>query len=140
MKLTMSEARYNDLVYLTLKKNLFEPMFGENASPRECDIRICMQLGCPELMKTAGLTAAILSPNEVSGRSHTKILDIDTDAVFETITVYMEEHWLKQELDVAFGRPNVRDEMLKFFNEGIIPAIQSVPEEECAITIEKPNG
>ena len=80
---TMSEARYNDLIYMTLKKLFFEP-WGMN--PRECDIRVCMQMGYRPMLDKAGPMAGILLPDEVSPRSHESTYDIDTDkALVESI-------------------------------------------------------
>jgi hypothetical protein len=124
--MNMSEARFNDLVYLTLKKLYFEPIFGIGASPRGCDIRICMNLSCPSMIKS--INAAILLPNEIAPRSHTIFYNIDTDKVFDECKDYMENHWLKQEISENWLK-SAKD----YYNEEIIRAAMSVSEEECGI-------
>ncbi len=86
-KLRMSEARYNDLVYLTLRYAYFMPVWGEEAAPRECDIRICMDMG---MGKT---TSPILMPNERSGRRHDVEVEVDLDKVRDVCLDYLEQHW-----------------------------------------------
>lgn len=129
----MTEARYNDLVYLTLKKLWFEPIF--NSSPRECDIRVCMQMGNKIMLEQAVPNAAILLQNEFAPKSKTEY-EIDTDLVFYECKDYVENHWLKTTTDEVFGRP-IGEEFMKFYVECIIPSVMSVDEDKCAIVLEE---
>lgn len=122
----MSEARLNDLVYLTLKKLFFESV-GFN--PRECDIRICMDLTCKERIKS--VMASILLPNEVSGRSHDVFYEVDPDACFEECMDYLEDHWMKQTFDEASGEEGTRSKMKAWYLENIVPCIMELEEEKC---------
>jgi len=114
----ISEARFNDLVYMTLKEFFFQPSMS--GSPRECDIIICMDLIC----QTSD------NPYEKSRRSHTVFYDVDTDKCFDECLDYVEGHWIKQSIDEFYGKP-VRAEMKKWYDENLVPAILSVPEELC---------
>lgn len=127
----ISEARYNDMVYLFLKKCFFEPIFGEGHGPRECDIRVCMQMGHKEMLKNAPPSAMILSPTEIAPKSHEKLLDVDTDEVFNECINYMEDHWMKMTVEESSGEPDVKTKMKDFFEKEIIPAIMDLPEEKC---------
>lgn len=99
MTTKMSEARFNDLVYMILKKMFFEPCIGEGNSPRECDIRVCMNMSQPKMMTGKNpLLASILSPTEISPRSHEIFYDIDFDVVLKKCRNYMEDHWFKQKM------------------------------------------
>jgi hypothetical protein len=126
----MSEARLNDLVYLTLKRQWFEQMFGEGTSPREADIRVCMNMAVP-LTNTKGTMAAILLPDEKAPKSHDAIYEVDPEAVFDACVFYMEDHWCKQKIEDASGNPNAREEFKKDFNEVILPAVLAAKEEDC---------
>ena len=130
----ISEARLNDLCYLTLKKFFFE---GMDMSPRGCDIRVCMNLAAPGTLLSLEnpMMAAILLPNEVPPSSHEKFHDVDTDKVFEVCVKYMEDHWLKQTIEEAFGSETVRTEMLEFYS-GIVDAVMGIPEDQCAVVEE----
>lgn len=126
--LKMSEARYNDLVYLTLKKLFFEPVFGEESSPRGCDIRVCMELASDEMMMQLahrGVLSAILSPTEVAPTSHTQLYDIDTERVFDVCVDYISNHWAKQEPD-----PKAIVEFKELYKK-IVETVMQVPEEKC---------
>jgi len=131
----MSEARLNDVVFILLKYGFFQPMFGENAAPRECDIRICMDLSCPE--RITSIASAILLPDEVAPKSHTTMYDVDTDRVFDETVSYMEDHWLKMSAAEASGNPNIRDDMRKWFDD-ILPSLMEVPEDLCAVVRGEP--
>ena len=121
----MSEARLNDLVYLTLGKLFFE---GMKMMPRECDIRVCMDMTCKERMTVA---SAILLPNEVAGKSHDIFYEVDVDACFDECVSYMEDHWMKQTVDDAFGEEGTRDKMKAWYKEYIVPSVLGLPEEQC---------
>ena len=118
MKIT--EARLNDFVYLTLKKLFFEA-WGMN--PRECDIRICMDLTCKE--RITSVQQAILSPNEVAGKSHDITYEVEPEAIFSECVDYMEGHWIKQQIP-----KKERRKMRKFFDD-FVPCVMAVPEEQC---------
>jgi hypothetical protein len=137
MVVKISEARYNDLVYASLKKLYFEPIFGHGGCPRGCDIRVCMQMGCQNMLLNAGPAAMILRPDEVPPNSHTILLEVDTDTVFKEIVNYMEDHWLKQTTEEAFGCELAKKEMKEYFETQIIPCIMGVPEEQCGPQEEK---
>lgn len=126
----MSEARLNDLTYMALRHLFFVPMFGEGAVPRECDIRICMDMACPEERATS-LQQAILWPNEVSGRSHEISYEVDTDRVLEEVIGYMEDHWLKQTMAEAYKDPDARAKAERFYREEIVRVVMETPEEKC---------
>jgi hypothetical protein len=130
----MSEARYNDLVYVTLKRFYFEPMLGEGHGPRECDIRVCMQMGHKPLLAEAGPSAAILMPDEKSSASHDRFFDIDTEVVFDEIVTYMEDHWLKSTTAEAFKVEGIVEDFREDYRK-MIPVIMDLPEEQCG-----PNG
>lgn len=136
MKITMSEARLNDLVYMTLKKFYFEPAFGTNSNPRECDIRVCMNMAVPQT-NTMGMAAAILSPDEVAPASHEKQYEVDTDVVLNETITYLEDHWMKMSFADAYKDPKVMDNINDYYNKEIVPNIMATAEEECAITISK---
>lgn len=130
--LKVSEARLNDLVYMALKRYFFEPMFGEGCCPRQCDIRVCMDMACPE--RVTSVMSAILLPNEVAPSSHERMYDVDPVRLFDQVAMYMEDHWMKQTVDEAFGKEGVRAEMQKEYIEEIVPVIMEVPEDRCAVT------
>ena len=120
----MSEARLNDLCYLGLKMIFFEPVLGAN--PRECDVRICMDMGVPERMKGRGIEVAILDPDEVAPSSHVIQYDVDTDKVLEVIVEYVADHWVKQEPDA--------EGLVEFKTNAwpkIVKAVLAVPEDNC---------
>lgn len=123
----ISEARLNDIVYLSLKHFLFQPVYGENASPRECDIRICMDMAVPERLT---LASAILLPNEVAGKSHTKMYDVEEERVFSETIGYIEDHWLKSSLEDAYGDTDVRTKMRVHFQH-ILDTCLAMPEDSC---------
>jgi len=124
--LKMSEARFNDLVYLTLKKLYFEPNMGEGCCPRECDIRVCMNMSQPEMLVGVNpVVAMILSPAEVAPKSHDKMYDVDTDKVFDECKDYMEDHWFKQEM------PEDWTKGAKEFFEDVVKVLMTVPEDKC---------
>ncbi len=125
MKVKISEARFNDMVYLTLGYMFFKPVFGEEASPRECDIRVCMNCICPKMM-VDGITAAILLPNEVSPKSHTKFYKVETDAVLAECRLYMEDHWFKAPMT-----PEWETGAKEYFVK-IVDVIMKMPEDQCA--------
>ncbi len=136
MLIKMSEARYNDLVYLTLKQFFFEP--AKLGGPRQCDIRVCMQMGHLPLLEKAGPAAMILSPTEQAPASHTDLLEIDTDRVFDETLTYVEDHWMKSTFEEAYANPNIKAEMKKFYDESLIPAIMATAEDQCAIELPTP--
>jgi len=117
----MSEARLNDLAYMALKRYFFQPWGRGN--PRECDIRVVMDMAVPERIS---VMSAILLPNEVSGRSHTKFYEVDTDRVLQEALDYMEDHWIKEELKSDF----VTD--VKADWPGVVEDVLKMPEESCA--------
>lgn len=124
----ISEARLNDIVYLTLKHFFFVPVYGENASPRECDIRVCMDMACPA--RITSISSAILLPNEVSGKSHTKLYDVESDHVLDVCLDYLEDHWMKQTFEEAYGNEDIKTEMKAHF-ETIIATCLGMPEDQC---------
>lgn len=124
----VSEARLNDMVYLALKKIFFEPIQGEGSCPRECDIRVCMDIAVPERIKS--IQQAILLPNEVAGKSHTIFYEVEPDHVLSVVIDYMEDHWMKQTVEEASGDPNVRTKLTEFFNQ-MVEALMQLPEEQC---------
>lgn len=127
---TMTEARYNDLCYMILKKLFFEQ---GGASPRECDIRVCMQMGCPQMINKAGPLAAILLPNEKAPNSHSTLYTINYKNVFNECLDYLEDHWMKQTIDEAYEKEGTRNEMWQWIIApgSLIDAINSIPEEQC---------
>lgn len=129
---TMSEARYNDLVYMILKKTFFEPC---GMSPRECDIRICMQMGCPEMLNKAGIMAAILLPNEKAPNSHDIQYTINYRRVFEECIEYIEDHWMKQTFDEAIGQEGTHEKMWQWLIEpnSVIDCILQTEEKLCGV-------
>lgn len=133
MKVTISEARLNDLAYMTLKKLFFEPVFGYN--PRECDIRVVMNMVVPTTWKGDPFSAAILLPNEKAPADHTSIHEIETDDVFEQTVDYMEDHWFKQPVEEVWEDNNVRGRMKEYFDQ-IVTGVMQVPEDECAMVVE----
>lgn len=127
-KINMSEARYNDLVFMMLKYFLFLP--AKVPGPRECDIRMCMQMGCQELFQEMvardGIMTVVLRPDEQSPRRHDKMYDINPTLVFNEVIIYIEEHWLKEK---------VGEEIIQNMKIGlplIIDRIMRTPEEDCA--------
>jgi hypothetical protein len=123
----MSMARYNDLVYLGLKYGWFRPLFGDNAGPRQCDIRVCMQMGCAEMLKGAGVEAAILWPDEMAPVDHNKMVEVDTLRVLTAMKVYMEDHWMKQHMGKEWW-----EWVAKEVWPNVIEAAMKTPEKECA--------
>lgn len=121
----MSQARYNDLVYMGLKYGWFEPLFGEGAMLRQADIRVVMQLGCPVLR--TGVRDAVLWPGEKAPADHGWEVEVDTDEVLAKMREYMEGHWMKQAMDKQWWKW-VRERVWP----AIIEAALSTPEEECA--------
>lgn len=126
----ISEARLNDLTYLALKRYFFQPMYGENACPRECDIRICMDMVCPK-ERIKSLSQAVLLPNEKAGASHDIMYEVDPSNVLTTVIQYMEDHWLKSSIEQAFKQDKVREEMEQDYINNIIPHVLEAAEEEC---------
>jgi hypothetical protein len=128
-RMQMSEARYNDLIYLLLKKLFFEP--AELGGPRECDIRVCMQLAAPELL--TGPQDAVLLPGEQSGRSHTRTIEVCFGTAFDECLTYLEEHWMKQTMEEAAGDPVVKQAMWDWCcqQDGIFDTVKTLPEEQC---------
>lgn len=126
--LRVSEARLNDMCYMVLKKVFFEPV--GLGSPRQCDIRICMDLSAPERVT---VMSAILLPNERAGADHTKFYDIDPAKVFDETITYLEDHWRAE-----FG-----DEWKKgareFWLSYMVPEMMAMAEETCAVD-EAKNG
>lgn len=131
MPVRISEARLNDLVYMALKRYFFEPMFGEDTNPRECDIRVCMDMVARDRITPM---SAILLPDEVAGRSHQRMYDVDTSRILDEVVQYMEDHWLKRSVDEAFGIPGVRDVMRSDYEE-VLSVILEQAEEDCARTV-----
>lgn len=122
----MSEARYNDLVYLSLKKFFFDP-----TCPRECDIRVCMQMGHPPMLAAAAekhgpLSVAILSPTEKAPNSHEIMYNVDTDNVIEETLAYLEDHWIKG----SFPTKD-REAIKQQFHKHIVPIALEIPEKDC---------
>jgi hypothetical protein len=125
MKVQMSVARYNDLVYLGLKYLWFRQMFGKDAGPRGCDIRIVMQRGNDELLKKAEPIRAILWAEENAPMGKEEV-EVDTDRVFDTMWTYMEDHWIKRRATKKWERW-ARKAWPK-----LIEAAMNTPEEGCA--------
>lgn len=130
-RMTMSEARLNDLVYMLLKKLYFEQF---RSAPRECDIRVCMQLSAPALR--TGVQDAILLPDERSGRSHDKMLDVCFGEVFDECLRYLEDHWMKTSFEEATGDPNIKQKMWDWCAQGdnLFEIIKTAPEKDCAVS------
>ncbi len=126
--LTVSEARLNDICYMILKRYFFESW---GYAPRECDIRVCMQLGHPPMLAGVGLEAAILRPDEVAPKSHSRMYTINPQAVFDACIEYMEDHWMKQKVNKSFLRDARKDFV------ALLEDLMRVPEEECAVTVPK---
>lgn len=124
----ITEARLNDLAYMALKRYFFE---GWGMNPRECDIRIVMDMSAPE--RITSIANAILSPNEKAGASHTTFYDVHPHEVLETAINYMEDHWIKQEIEESI-KEQMRTDWLE-----CIPVIMAVDEESCGI-YEQPNS
>ena len=127
MKIKMSQARYNDLVYMGLRYGWFKPMFGEGSRPRECDVRICMQLGNAEMLEEAGPEAAVLLPDEKAPADHGRMLVVDTYRVLIEMRNFMEAYWLERGMD---------EEWWDWVKRGMWPVIIKVAmatrEERCA--------
>ncbi len=124
---TMSQARYNDLVYITLKKLYFEPAFGEGTNPRECDIRVCMNMAHPQMLQGENpLQAMILSPTEIAPKSHTTQYKINTQAVYNECKSYMEDHWFKQPMPKEWEDNNPQE----YYNQ-ILTTLMTIPEDKC---------
>ncbi len=121
----ISEARLNDIVYMTLKNLFFVPCF--NINPRECDIRICMDMAVPERIKSPA--QAILLPNEQAGKSHTIFYEVDTDRLLSECIDYLEDHWMKQSLSDVFGED--ADKKAKEWFAEMLPVLLEMPEEGC---------
>jgi hypothetical protein len=127
-KVKMSEARYNDLVYLTLKTFFVEPIYG--GSPRECDIRVCMLMGNPAMRQTAGTEARTLTRTEFTHETAAARQEywIEPAVVLEAVLRYLEEHWMKERFPAK-----ARREMNRQYRK-IAQAVMATPEHECAIT------
>lgn len=119
MKVTISEARLNDLTYIALKRYFFEPVMG--SSPRECDIRVCMDMAAPE--RITSVASAILQPNEVAGKSHTKVYEVDPEQVLEVAIGYIEDHWAKRKL---VGKFDIRKDWA-----AVYPVLLQMDEDQC---------
>lgn len=119
----ISEARLNDLVYVFLKYTFFLPAM--NSNPRECDIRVCMDLTVLSRAKKDPMRAMILLPNEEAGRSHETFYDVDTDRLTEVCLDYISDHWMKQEIPAS-----VRDETKNWYAD-LLPTLLAIPEEQC---------
>ena len=124
----ITEARLNDFAYMALKRYFFE---GWGMNPRECDIRIVMDMSAPE--RITSIANAILSPNEKAGASHTTFYDIDLYEVLEVAISYMEDHWIKEEIDGS-----IKEQMREDWRQ-CVPVIMKVEEELCGI-YEQPNS
>jgi hypothetical protein len=121
--LHVSEARLNDFCYMLLKKAYFEPAgFG---SPRQADIRICMDLAATERLT---LKSAILMPNERAGASHDVFYDVEPGEVFDRTIEYLEGHWIKGEFPESW-----KVDTRKAWLEEVVPILMEVPEEECGV-------
>lgn len=131
----MSEARLNDLVYITMKYLYFQPLFGDGSGPRECDIRVCMNVAVPQTI-TGPCTAWILLPDEVAPASHDTQYSVDTDAVFAACRTYMEDHWMKAPVGEVWPTgPSGGDtlqEMQQYFETVVVPGVMSIDEADCA--------
>ncbi len=130
MKVTISEARFNDLVYLTLKRYFFEPMYGEGTYPRECDIRVVMNMVHHDTWKGPPLAAAILLPGEVAPSSHDARYEVETDDILAESTNYVEDHWLKCPIEEASGNPTWKAVVGDDFKK-VVELILGLPEESC---------
>jgi hypothetical protein len=118
----ISEARLNDFCYLLLKKAYFEPHFN-NASPRECDIRVCMDMSAPE--KRASIASAILLPDEIAPSRHDVYYDVDPGQVFDVTMEYLVDHWRAE--------PDAK-ELKQFRKEWlteIVPKLLEMEESAC---------
>jgi hypothetical protein len=125
----MSEARLNDLVYMMEKFLFFQPTFGGNTCPRECDIRIVMDMACSSRLEGRGMGAAILWPNEVAGASHiTMYEDVSFAHVFDTMVFYIEDHWIKAEIPLEM-RQKWWDHCAQ--PEHVFDTVQTMDESRC---------
>lgn len=117
--LRISEARLNDMCYMLLKYNL-------GANPRECDIRVCMDMAVPEqrLVGRDPLMAMVLRPDEKSGRSHDVYYDVDPRRVYDETMTYLRDHWR-----LARGRWCTKLEWIT----KIVPALMRTPEMQCGV-------
>lgn len=115
----ISEARLNDWCYILFKQVMGMP-------PRECDIRICMDMSAPD-DRIHSASQAILMPDEVAGKSHTIAYDVDPIIVFDAVTGYIEDHWIKEELEQQW-----KDEALRVWTDEMVPDLMKVKEEDCA--------
>lgn len=129
----VSEARLNDLTYMALKRYFFEPFHNAGAipigAPRECDIRICMDMTCRERITSP--MAAILLPNEESPASHGKVYEVEPSRILDEVFDYIEGHWLKCDLDVGADSPGWKERARKEYLEYIVPNCMELPEEDC---------
>lgn len=119
MKVQMSEARLNDFAYMALKL-----VFFGTSRPRECDIRIVMDMAVPDRITSP--MQAILLPNEVSPRSHDRMHEVETDKVLQEAIDYVEDHWMKARIP-AKHRKHINKHWPDF-----VKGLMEVPEEECA--------
>lgn len=117
----ISEARLNDFCYMLLKKTYFEPVYG--TGPREADIRICMDMSAPE--RITSITQAILLPNEVAGKSHTTMYDVDLGHVYDVTIEYLTDHWRVRWPEGAIEGNK------RIWLEELVPTMMGMPEEEC---------
>lgn len=122
----ITEARLNDICYMVLKHAFFEPSLG--TSPRECDIRVCMDMAAPERIT---VMSAILLPNEKAGSRHDVWYEVDPGHVFDECIAYLEDHWIKEEFPQEW-----KTQARKEWTESIIPAILQTPEADCGVPLQ----
>lgn len=127
VRIRLTEARLNDMCYVMLKHAFF--MHTPMTNPRQCDIRICMDMSAPE--RITSITNAILLPNERAGASHDVWYEVDPERVFDECITYIEEHWMKQEYDEGW-----KEESKRIWLNDMVPTLMKTPEAECAVEVE----
>lgn len=118
----VSEARLNDFCYILLKKLYFEPALG--TGPRQCDIRICMDMSVPE-QRIKSAAQAVLLPNERAGSSHETMYDVDLEEVYDQTVAYIVDHWRAEFPEGAI------EENKRMWLEDIVPQMMEIPEDQC---------
>lgn len=124
----ISEARLNDMCYMVLKHAFFMHL-TPNGCPRECDIRVCMDMSVPERIKS--VAHAILRPDERSGRSHSIFYDVDPERVFDECITYIEDHWIKRGL---WAKEEWTANKRKWMEE-LVPVLLKTQEEDCGVDL-----
>ena len=127
MKVKISEARFNDAAYMCLKYLYFMPAM--NSGPRNCDVRMVMLLAAPEMVKD--VSDCIMEPDEAPKSSHDIFYEVDTDEIYNSTITYLEDHWIKDDIETVFPNQNFKEVSKKWWDDQAVSAIMMTLEKDC---------